>query len=359
MDRRKVGLIFLVVISVFISSCTKQSGETPKIWAWSHNHTDYSNQQWDSLFTKMADHRIFGLLLSADSATLVRVIPFAEKHHIDVHAWMWAMNRGEAPREWLSVNALGQSLADEKAYVDYYKFMCPALPEVRAYIKSKVKELTQIKGLKGVHLDYIRYVDVFLPFGLQPNYGLKQDSIMPQFDYGYHPYLRNKFRQKHGKDPFDLPDMYTNPDWLQFRLDQVTEVVNSLPEITKSKNMELTAAVFPDPEMSVRMVRQEWNTWNLDTFFPMVYYNFYNEGPDWVGETISRCLKKLPGRKIYCGLYVPGIPTEEEFKRAINSAMENGASGIALFEIGSLKEFHWEVLREIEDFNYFDQESLL
>ncbi|MEA3446532.1 MAG: hypothetical protein U9R19_17590, partial [Bacteroidota bacterium] len=39
---------------------------------------------------------------------------------------MWAMNRGEASDEWLSANALGQSLADEKAYVDYYKFMCPA-----------------------------------------------------------------------------------------------------------------------------------------------------------------------------------------------------------------------------------------
>ncbi|MCF8371744.1 MAG: hypothetical protein K9H64_08975 [Bacteroidales bacterium] len=347
MARRKVGIFILMGICILLWSCGNQKKESPKLWAWSHAHTNYSDHQWDSLFAKMADHRIYGLLLSADSATLIRVIPLSEKHHIDVHAWMWAMNRGEAPKDWLSVNALGQSLADKKAYVDYYKFMCPALPEVREYIKSKVRGLTQIEGLKGVHLDYIRYVDVFLPVGLQPNYGLKQDSIMPQFDYGYHPFMRENFKQKFGKNPYDLPDMYTNPDWLQFRLDQVTEVVNSLPEITHAKNMELTAAVFPEPEMSVRMVRQEWSKWNLDAYFPMVYYNFYNEGPDWVGETISKCVKKLPGRKIYCGLYVPGIPTEEEFKRTINSAMENGASGIALFEIGSLKEFHWKILREI------------
>jgi hypothetical protein len=331
-------------------SCGNQKKESPNLWAWSHAHTNYSDHQWDSLLTKMADHKIYGLLLSADSTTLVRVIPIAEKHHIEVHAWMWAMNRGEVPGEWLSVNALGQSLADHKAYVDYYKFMCPALPEVREYIRSKVQELTHIKGLKGVHLDYIRYVDVFLPVGLQPKYGLKQDSIMPQFDYGYHPFLRDKFKQKYGKDPFDLPDMFTNPDWLQFRLDQVTEVVNSLPDITRQANMHLSAAVFPEPEMSVRMVRQEWDKWELDAYFPMVYSNFYNEGPAWVGETVAKAVNKLPGRKIFCGLYVPGIPTKDEFIEAISAALDSGASGIALFEITSLKDFHWEVLREMETF---------
>ena len=340
-------LCMFLLIGMLLTSCESPKTDPPKIWAWSHAHAKYTDQQWDSLLTKMANHGISGMLMGADSANLARVIPMAKKHNIEVHAWMWAMNRSDALPEWLSVNALGKSLAEERAYVDYYKFMCPAQPEVRLHIKSKVEELTRVEGLAGVHLDYIRYVDVFLPIGLQPKYGLKQDSIMPQFDYGYHPYLREKFVKEFGVDPYDLPDMATNPDWLQFRLTQVTEAVNQLPEVTHSKGMKLTAAVFPDPEMSAHMVRQEWDQWHLDAFFPMVYYNFYNEGPEWVGQIVSNSVTKLPNKNIYCGLYVPGIPTKEEFEIAIKEALKNGAAGISLFEITSLRDFHWEALKEI------------
>lgn len=65
--------------------------------------------------------------------------------------------------EWFSVNRNGQSLADTTAYVDYYKFMCPALPEVREFIKKKIEAYCEVEGLNGIAIDYNRFVDVILP----------------------------------------------------------------------------------------------------------------------------------------------------------------------------------------------------
>ena len=55
--------------------------------------------------------------------------------------------------EWFSVNRNGQSLADTTAYVDYYKFMCPALPEVREFIKKKIEAYCEVEGLNGIAID--------------------------------------------------------------------------------------------------------------------------------------------------------------------------------------------------------------
>ena len=168
------------------------------------------------------------------------------------------MNRGDAKPQWLSVNQLGNSLADEKAYVGYYKFMCPALPEVEDFIKSKMDELASVDGLSGIHMDYIRYVDVILPIGLQPKYGLVQDHIMPEYDYGYHPHMRELYKSKYGNDPMDLDNPGTNEQWINFRLNELNTTVGNLRDHVISKNLNVTAAVFPTPSMSADMVRQNW-----------------------------------------------------------------------------------------------------
>ena len=162
--------------------------------------------------------------------------------------------RGDAKPEWLSVNRLGASLAEEKAYVDYYKFMCPALPEVKDFIATKMNELSKIKGLKGIHMDYIRYVDVILPVGLWDKYDLVQDHIMPEFDYGYHPYMRKLFKEKYGSDPIEINDVVHDSVWLDFRLNELNKTVVDLRDFVNSTGLKITAAVFPTPEMSKEMV---------------------------------------------------------------------------------------------------------
>ena len=307
----------------------------PKFWVWkSGSNTDF---QWEKIFRTLDDAGIYGFLFQGNPESLEKVISFAKQYDISVHSWFWTMNRGDSKSEWLSVNQEGFSLANKKAYVDYYKFMCPALPEVVDFISYKMRELAKIEGLDGIHMDYIRYVDVILPVGLQPKYGLKQDSIIPEFDYGYHPYMRNLYQQEYNIDPLDIENPGNDEQWINFRLNQLDESVAKFRDYIRENGITASAAVFPTPDMSVNMVRQNWKCWNLDCYFPMVYNNFYNKPISWIGEVIREDRKNIgKSSKIFCGLYLPSFDKNHDLDKAISIAIESGADGVALFSYDRL-----------------------
>lgn len=353
---RKITLALTLLCSLVFVSCKDQAiktltkeSYTPEFWAWSHANPDYTNQQWDSVFTKLEDAGFYGVLISADSNVLKRVLPLATQHQLKVQAWMWAMNRSDADSSWWSYNALGQSLAEKRAYVDYYKFMCPALPEVREFLQQKVHELTKIKGLYGIHLDYIRYVDVILPEALQPKYGLKQDHIMPEFDYGYHPEMRKLYKQRYGVDPLELDNYQSDSTWIRFRLDELNKTVNLLPPIAHEAGMQLTAAVFPTPAMSRDMVRQDWESWQLDCFYPMTYFKFYNEDHQWAKLVTDTNIRSVRADRTVCGLYLPDITDSTDFSRAIHHILESKPKGISIFELRGLNESHYNTVKKINN----------
>lgn len=324
----------------------EKNQQIPKFWVWMSAHRLKNINEWEEVFADLEELGIRGLLLSSSAETVKMLIPLAEKYKIQLHIWMWAMNRGDAPPEYLSVNDLDQSLLEERAYVDYYKFMCPALPEVKAFIEKKVREFERVDGIDGIHLDYIRYVDVFLPSGLLPKYHLVQDDILPEFDYGYHPFLLKKFEEKYGYSPRSIPDYPHDSLWMQFRMDQVSHIVNSLADQFSTKETKLSAAVFPDPLMSRTMVRQDWAHWNLDYYFPMVYNGFYEAGVDWIKERIRITKAIMPNSKIFCGLYVGDSKDKITFKESISAAYAGGATGISFFDYWALKEYHKEAIKK-------------
>ncbi|MFC2102656.1 sugar-binding protein, partial [Bacteroidota bacterium] len=309
----------------------------PKWWVWMHLG-DRSTEEWGKVLQDLDTLGIRGILLGADTATLALVASLAEPYGIDVHAWIWTMNRGDADTAWLDYNRLGESLAEKKAYVGYYNFMNPALPEVKEFLQNKFRELTSVKGLKGVHMDYIRYVDAILPSGLQPKYNLKQDSVMPQFDYGYHPYMVDLFMEQHGIDPNENMDPEADSLWLAFRLSELNKTVDLLREVVQGEDLTITAAVFPTPEMSRTMVRQKWDVWRLDTYFPMVYHRFYEKEVDWIKQVMETNKRLLPGTPVVCGLYLPALMEEDQFSKAVAAALLGGADGIALFNYGNITE---------------------
>ena len=331
----------IILLTLIISSCTTTNA--PDLAVWVHGRESTTPAEWDSLFHKMADHGVETALIGGNVIVLERAVKHAAKYGVNVQAWIWALNRGDAKPEWLSINQKGNSLADSMAYVGYYKFMCPIIPEARQFLKDKVLELTKIDGLQAIHLDYIRYVDAILPVGLQPKYGLDQYKVFPEFDYGYHPEMLRKFEEKHGYNPL-MGDVEADTLWLQFRLDQVTTLVNEIADLVHANGKQLTAAVFPTPEMATKMVRQQWNHWNLDRAYPMVYHNFYNEDNQWI-KAIMKENKAAVDFPVNCGLYLPALQDSTAFASAINSALEGGADGITLFEAGAMKEWHWSFLK--------------
>jgi uncharacterized lipoprotein YddW (UPF0748 family) len=325
-----------------VSCAPKESASKnyPMFWTW----LDYrAGMNLDSICGVMASAGLDGLILNAPTPDDYRVaIPIAQKHGIEVYAWLWTMNL-EHDREailsehpdWLEVNRNGVSLADDPAYVGYYRFLTPALPDVREYIKNKVRAVCEVEGLGGIAIDYHRMVDVILPTTLWPRYDVVQDREYPEFDYGYHPAMIEKFKALHGYDPREQEDPSADEKWLQFRCDQITEVANEIAEVVHASGKVMGASPFPTPAMSRKMVRQDWGKWNLDIVFPMVYYGFYTEDPSFIADcTIDNVKQKNPMTTLYCGLSAVNNP---EMFECMDAALNNGAEGIAIFTINALR----------------------
>lgn len=342
MKNIKFSLLVLALLSMF-ACANKEKQEIdkyPLFWTW----MDYRpGMNFDSICTVMNETGVDGVMLNAPTPDDYRVaIPIAKKHGIEVYAWLWTMNPEhgrdsiiEKHPEWFSVNRLGQSLADTMAYVPYYKFLCPALPEVREFIKDKIKAYCEVEGLNGIAIDYHRFVDVVLPTTLWPHYGIVQDREYPQWDFGYHPEMIKKFKELHGYDPREQEDPSADDKWLQFRCDQISEVANEIAEVVHSYGKKMAASPFPTPKMASKMVRQDWGKWNLDIVFPMVYHNFYTEDVSFISDcTIENVRDKNPMTTLYCGMMATNGP---EMFQCMDEALNNGAEGIAIFTLSSLR----------------------
>ncbi|GMT46195.1 MAG: hypothetical protein IEMM0006_2027 [bacterium] len=322
----------------------------PKFWVWSGAHHNWSDEKWQTTLKKLSNAGITGLLLSADTATLHKVALLANCFGIQVHAWFVTMNYQNAPPEWLSVNEEGKSLAVQKAYVTSYKFMSPGLPAVRNYLKTKIASLLSVKGLSGIHFDFIRYVDVILPKKLQPKYGIRQRDIMPAYDYGYHPYMRKLYKDKYGIDPLKLADPLHDTSWLEFRLKVLDTTVMLLRNQIEKAGLITSAAVFPTPKMARRMVRQDWGQWHLNYYFPMIYNNFYGRKYRWIKKVTEEDEKAVgENSKVFSGLFLPALKKGNRLTKAMKAAFKGGADGIAFFNLNALNN---HLLRQIVEFQH-------
>jgi hypothetical protein len=138
-----------------------------------------------------------------------------------------------------------------------------------------------------------------------------------------------------------------------------------------SKHKQFNAAVFPGPNsVAKKLVRQEWDKWNLDAFFPMNYNDFYLEGPAWVGKMCKEGVMALHHKKpLYSGLFICPNPEKKaqepdpenhglvpgELEAAIRASMENGATGICLFTPERMTPEGWKVFDKAIHTNYTEK----
>ena len=207
--------------------------------------------------------------------------------------------------------------------------------------------MAKVEGIESVHLDYIRFSDVFLPIGLLPKYDLVQDTELPEFDFCYCDFCISKFEKIHHKSPMDSPNTSIDMEWKNFRLNSIKNIVNDAYKIAKTNNKKLTAAVFPYPEMADHMVRQRWDKWTIDEVYPMIYHGFYNEEVDWIGYATKQGITDVQGKiAINTGVYLPDFKSGAELKQAILLAKENGAKGVAFYDGPQLTEEYIKVIKE-------------
>ena len=350
----KAFLLFLLFLPVFFSCSSPKPTPQFQFAAWTGSDIAETEAEWNAKLQFFSKNGLTDLFLSASPEETERVVSYAEEFGIDIHAWVWTLNRpGDSTAaqhpEWYAVNRNGHNSFDYRAYVDYYQWLSPFSPGAREYIKANMEQYAAIPGLTSVHLDYVRYVDVILGADLQPKYNLVQDHQFPEYDYGYHPIAREQFKELFGLDPLEMEYPELSMEWLQFRLNAVTSLVNEIAELVHKQDKKLSAAVFPFPEMSRQMVRQDWSNWELDIALPMLYQNFYRQNLDWITFATEQGVHEAHNRfDILSGLYIPSL-APDELETAIRNAKTGGAVGVSVFDINALHQGHWAIIKALSE----------
>lgn len=358
--------ILLTIVAIFtIVSCSKERNKIP-VYAWTGGPGDANDQELRETFKDYKAKGIDGLMYNGghDPETYKRVGALVKEAGMEFHAWIPTMVQGENPKiakELYAHNRNGESAFDKPAYVDYYKFLCPNKEGTYDFLADLYGSVANVQQIDGIHLDYIRFPDVILAEGLWDKYGLVMDKEYPEYDYCYCDKCTSDFKEKTGIDINEVEDPSQVQDWKQFRYDLITTMVGRLAEVVHEKDKVINAAVFPGPTIAKKLVRQEWNKWELDAIYPMNYNDFYLKGPEWVGEMVNEEVSAVNSSKpVYSGLFIcpnPENKTNEndpenhgllpsEIETAIRTSMENGATGICLFTPGRMKPEHWEAFEK-------------
>ena len=329
-------------------------------WAWAHGNADRDADEWHRRFARLREVGLDAVLVGGGNVDVVAGAAHAEG--LQFHRWFWTMNRNgdawamENHPEWFTVSRNLESSLDHPPYVGYYRWVCPSRGPVREYLRGRVGELAANPAIDGVHLDYVRHCDVILPRGLWETYDLVQDVEHPEFDFCYCDVCREQFAALDGRDPLEIPDPPSDEAWRRFRWDSVTRAVRELADEVHAHGKPITAAVFPTPTIARTLVRQAWDEWPLDRFFPMLYHSFYLEDIPWIGDGVREGVAALapgdvqggpaPGTPLNAGLYLPALDPAQ-LADAVGTARDAGAAGVSLFEMGGLSDEHLAALRGV------------
>lgn len=353
--------IFLGLLAVLLFiSCAEHKKVPVYVWQSWNQQTTAESLKKD--FSEWKSHGVTGVCFNTgfDAEKASIAAKTAKSLDLEFHAWIPCMLQEGLDSTWYAVNRLGQSAYSVQAYVPYYKCLDPRNEQVQEWLINGYKKIAAIPEVDYVQLDYIRYADVILARGLWDKYDLVMDEEYPTADYCYCDSCVAKFKAESGIDIRSVKDPSKCKEWAQFRCDAITHLVNRLADAIHAQGKKVSADVFPGPQSyAVWMVRQEWNKWNIDAFFPMNYNDFYMENAAWVGkmvqEEVASVNNKVP---VYSGLFIcrdwknkeKVIDPEHsgllpsEIEEAVNGSMKAGASGICLFTPHDMTQEHWEAL---------------
>ena len=275
---------------------------------------------------------------------------------LEVHAWMntyilWSRDgrQDAAPynlnhiyhtnKNWTESNIYGKSDSD----IDITRvqslnwegvYLSPNHPDVNNYLISVFKEVIDDYDIDGLHLDYVRF----------------QSDI-----YGYNSEGIKVFKQKYNFDPLDIERniISTNYGWKQNEIDSMETIWNNykadninnlLLEIKKiitdtDKNISISAAVKPDPNLAKNKWSQDWLYWLDSNFLDFVV--LMNYASDNIGfySPISS-IKENENQEL--NKIVMGISTFNQSSKQVSEKIYlsylYGFKGISLFSYYNIDE---------------------
>ncbi len=252
---------------------------------------------------------------------------------LEVHAWVNVYNVGTSSAVWQQhaaewANRRPDGSTGDSAYLD------PGHPEAADYLRGVILDLAQNYDIDGIHFDYVRY----------PEGG----------NWGYSPTAVERFNEAFGRDGQPAPD---DPDWKQWRRDQVTEFVRNFYNEAKTlqPKLKISGALIAfgaGPANDADWFRtrtydevyQDWRGWleegildfgvvmNYDREYSDLQRTWFNNWIEWEKDHQgSRCL--LVGVAAYLNYPEDAFAQLQRAREA--SAQGNQVAGTAIYSYAS------------------------
>lgn len=183
----------------------------------------------------------FGFMAPADSQLA--------KLHPD-----WLTKRQDNSTIWLEGNV------HERVWLN------PLHPEVQEFITNLIIEIVTKYDVEGIQVD---------------------DHFGYPSDFGYDGYTVGIYRQQHeGKLP---PLDYLNPDWIQWRADQITNYVETLFHRIKEVKPNIIISVSPNPQsFSLEKYLLDWAKWERKGLVEELILQVYRDNMESFNRELSQ-----------------------------------------------------------------------
>jgi hypothetical protein len=217
--------------------------------------------------------------------------------------------------EWLITGMKGE----------IYRNLNLANPAARGYVVRMVQEALKYR-VDGIHLDYARF-----PLGQ---------------GFSYDRETTEAFRTAFGQSPLEVSHDSGNMvwcEWVKWNARQVTALVGEIRAAVKARDtkLPLSAAVFPNADISRFEIGQDWSAWArdglVDVLGPMLYTNDTRLFREYVRDALRIAAGKCV---VYAGIACVSSHnknTPAGLLSEIEIAGTEGAAGVAIFSGYSLE----------------------
>lgn len=224
------------------------------------------------------------------------------------------------------------SLSEHNGY-----FLDPANKQVNKYLLGIINEIITVYNPDGINLDYVRYPQTV-------------DTVYPNYvstNWGYTKTARAEFYSLYGIDPVNIKYGTKEWDmWSIYRQNKISDFISQVSQLTRPKNILLTAVVFPDLKKSKATKMQNWQTWSeknyVDGLTPLLLTGNRNTAVSLLKDVVYNT---APRTKLYPGLFVTFMGgTFDELLIQIQKTREFKTHGNIMFDYAHLQDSYIDAL---------------
>ena len=272
------------IITIKEKTTTKHSG----YWVYGSdmknvNLQDLSSKGVTDIFLNFKAYELYG------KSGVEQWISTASSNGIKVHMWVQAFYNKTS--SWVNPLKNGQK------NIEYFN---KKINEVKTY--------AAIKGLSGIHFDYLRYS------------GSGQNAA------------------------------YNNPGGTEAINYFVKEAISAIKSV--NSNLKVSCALMPETTSSAYYYGQDYSVLSqyMDIVIPMIYKGNYNKDSSWIASTTKWYVDNSKGASVWAGIQTYKSDDDvtklssSDLANDISAAFKGGADGVVLFRYGVSNDVNFNVL---------------